>query len=125
MSTSLTGNTHVITLEKAVEMTRLYRKEKNNILNPAHAGKDILSLYETFNRSIFDKILAQVGCVGVRIHYGMTDDLRIHAIIVGVNSEGKDILPSTTSAEEGDSVIGEEGQLCPPICQPPSSALEK
>jgi len=42
---------------------------------------------------------------------------------VGVDAEGKDMLPaieSTGEAGDDDPVIVEDGIRCPPICPPPS-----
>ena len=105
-------------------MTARYRAEKENILADAYKGKDLLSICETFDRAAFDQTLALPDCVKLRVYYGMDTTLKVHAIVVGVNSNDQDILPeagmSTTQLEEGDVV--EEGQLCPPIC-PPASDL--
>jgi hypothetical protein len=49
------------------------------------------------------------------------DDQRLHAIIVGFDAEGKDILPVGGIAMDGtDPIIIENGQACPNYCPPPS-----
>jgi hypothetical protein len=134
---------HFIPLEKAKQMTALYRKEKE------HKEKIILPLSETFDAEPFRTILNKPGCVSVRIYYGMDDEKRLHAIIVGVNDKNEDMLTdtqstkstlnstttttdnttvdssSTTTGDVTDLVedtIIEEGQSCPPVC-PPTSPL--
>ena len=100
-------------------MTELYRGQKENILSPEYKGKDILSICETFDSEPFYLILGKPECKRLRIYYGMSEDLKVHAIIVGVNENNEDILPVpgiTTITND----IGEQGQLCPPICPPPS-----
>jgi hypothetical protein len=54
----------------------------------------------------------------------MSDDLLIHAIAVGVNSNNEDILPApgASVASETDAVIIEESIRCPDKC-PPESPL--
>jgi hypothetical protein len=106
----------LIPLQQAVEMTTRYRQEKENILDPSNRNKGILSLSETFDRADFDTILAQKGCVSLRIYYGMDDSLTMTAIIVGVNDKNEDILPA------GQESITEETVKCPPYC-PPGSPL--
>jgi hypothetical protein len=106
-----------IPLQQAVEMTTRYRQEKENILDAPNRNKGILPLSETFDRSDFDIILAQKGCVALRIYYGMDDSLTLTAIIVGVNDKNEDILPA-----DQENGITEEGVKCPPYC-PPGSPL--
>ncbi|HSU29082.1 MAG TPA: hypothetical protein VLJ68_11920 [Chitinophagaceae bacterium] len=120
------GVDHFISLAQAKEMTARYRAEKENILAPQYQGQDILSICETFNRSIFDVILAETDCVGLRIYFGMKPDLKVKTIIVGVNSKGEDILPSATNPAllegedgDGDGNIGQDGVPCPPSCPVP------
>jgi hypothetical protein len=132
MNTNLNETTHRISLEKAIQMTTLYRQQKENILKSEYAGTEILPISETFGRQAFDDLLAQPGCISVRIYYSMDEALKLHSIIVGVNDQNKDILPIhgteaitenthlTESAEEEETegVIIEEAQRCPPLCEP-------
>ena len=115
---------NTITLEQAIAMTTLYRSEKDNILKPEFAGRNILSRSESFSRTAFDQVLSQTDCVGLRIYFGMNPDLQIRTIIVGVNSKNEDMLPEEGSLPEtrdgGGKTIIEEGGVCPPICPPPS-----
>ena len=120
------GANHFISLEKAKAMTALYRAEKVNILEPQYKQQDILLDCETFNRSAFDTLLGEWDCVGIRLYFGMTDALTVKIIAVGVNSEGKDILPlasETSQVDAGGAFIVEEGVPCPPICPNPPNLL--
>ncbi len=113
----------LIPLHQAIKMTTLYRKEKENILNPSFRNKNILTLSETFDHADFNTILSQPNCAALRIYYGMDDSLQVHAIIVGVNDKDEDILPAESpAATDGGGSISEEGTRCPPIC-PPGSPL--
>jgi len=117
---------HFISLAAAIEMTSLYRLQKDKVLQQQFVGKNILPLSETFDRAAFDAVLSQPGCVGLRIYYGMQQDLTIHALIVGVNDKNEDLIPArtnnaTTTAETDDQII-ELGQRCPDIC-PTESTL--
>lgn len=119
---------HFITLQKGIDMTALYRQEKENILALPYKNLNILPLSETFDRAAFDTLLAETGCISVRIYYGMSEDLLVHAIIVGVNESNEDILPpaqNPLSTEAlTDYVILEQSIRCPPDCAPLSPLNE-
>ena len=115
---------HFISLQTGIEMTTLYRQEKENILASAYKDQNILPISETFDRAAFDTLLGETGCTAVRIYYGMSEDLLVHAIIVGVDENNEDILPShenvlSNSAETDESIL-EQGVRCPEDCAPPS-----
>ena len=119
----LPTGSHLIPLNQAIEMTTRYRETKETILAPEYKGQNILSTCETFNKEQFLAYLSKDIVVGFRIYYGMSEDLKIHAIIVGVDKDGGDILPSKTNnldLKTGEGEIFEDGQMCPPICPPPS-----
>lgn len=106
---------HLISLNQAKEMTAHYRKEKEVILGAPYQGKDILAISESFDAAVFNTVLNQPGCKSLRIYYGMSDDLKVHAIIVGVNEKNEDMLPAD-GVNLADPPIIEEGLRCPPIC---------
>lgn len=115
---------NLISLDVAKKMTALYRRERENVLGLPYKEKKILAVCETFDRQAFDTLLSEEGCTAVRIYYGMSDDLLIHAIAVGVNSNNEDILPAPEAsvASGTDAVIIEESIRCPDKC-PPESPL--
>jgi len=112
---------HFISLQQAIDMTTLYRQQKENVLADEYKGTNILAISETFDRAAFDWVLAQAGCTALRIYFGMDASLNIHSIVVGVNSNNEDILPpqqsgTTTTATTDDTGIIEEGNRCPDLC---------
>jgi hypothetical protein len=107
-----------ITLTSAASMAASYRTNKETILASAYQNQNILAVCETFDRSQIDDILAQSGCTGLRIYYGMDSNDKVHAILVGVDSNEADIIFPGTD----DSLIAEQGKRCPTDC-PPSSDL--
>ena len=113
---------HFISLQEAVDMTTLYRAEHENILKTEYQNQNILARSEAFERAAFDTLLAKNGCAGLRIYYGMGEDLKVHAIIVPTDSNGDDILPAQTLLEEEGEDIAERGIRCPDLC-PTASPL--
>lgn len=99
-----------ISVNQAREFIQRYSDNKAVILK-AGVDPDILAMSETFERSDIDQILNQQGCVSFRIYYGMSTDLKIHAIMVGVDNQENDILAAA------GPVIKEEGIRCPPYCK--------
>lgn len=100
-------------------MTTVYRNQKDNILKEDFRGINILAIAETFDRAAFDAILSEKGCTSLRIYFGMSDDLKIHSIIVGVNANNEDMLPSETNVTNASSIV-EAGIRCPTVCGPNS-----
>ena len=115
---------HFISLPVAIQMTTLYRNQKDNILKQELIGKSLLPLSETFDAAAFSAVLSNPDCKSLRIYYGMSDDLKVHAIIVGVNEKDEDIIPAQTTigSISGNTGLIEVGIQCPPQC-PPSSPL--
>lgn len=124
MSHQFFGNDHSINLEEAKKMIQKFKNEKDNIMKAEHAGKHLLPTCESFDRAAFDALLRREDCKGVRIYYGMREnDLRVHAVIVAFDAEGKDILPVENSvADSTDPQILDKGLPCPDYC-PDSSGL--
>jgi len=123
MAKQFFGNDHSISLEEAKKMTRKFREEKDKIVKDEYKGKHF-PVCESFDRSAFDALLQREDCKGVRIYYGMNEDShRIHAIIVAIDADGKDILPIKGVATDGTGpVILDRGLPCPDYC-PDSSEL--
>jgi hypothetical protein len=111
-----------ITLAQAVEMTTRFRQNKNSVISSSFSGQEIIAICDKFDRTIFDKLLGKADCAAIRIYYGMDESLRIHPILVAVDSNDADILPGS-NVEEGDD-IGEESLRCPPFCPMPSPLNE-
>jgi hypothetical protein len=116
---SPTGGSHFISLQQAIEMTSLYRAEKENILAPKFRDQGILPICETFDRNAFDSLLAESDCIRIRTYFCMDTNLNVKLVIVGVNSNNEDILPAGNTLSGGEEIV-EEGQRCPPYCPPPS-----
>lgn len=122
-STLPPAGSHFIPLNRGIEMTSLFRSQRDTILAAPFQGQDILPLSETFNRFDIDTLLAKEECQALRVYLGMDESLRIRLILVAVNGNAEDILPLQSQRAPGmdnDDDIVEEGQRCPPGCPPPS-----
>ncbi|XVJ66821.1 MAG: hypothetical protein HEQ40_11905 [Lacibacter sp.] len=109
---------HFISLQEAIEMTQLYRTERDAILKPEYQDQNILAKSESFDRASFEVLLNKEGCAGIRIYYGMSADLKVHAIIVAIDANGNDLLPAqagTLLTEAGEDIL-ERGIRCPDLC---------
>jgi len=60
-----------------------------------------------FGKDIVDKILAQPGCVGVRMYYGKHANGKAGVLLIGVDQYGKDIVTG---------VLAQPVIICPPYC---------
>ena len=122
---------HSISLDDAAAMTARYRQNKTLILQPGY-DPSILALCETFNKIPIVALAGNPACVGIRIYYGMDENLLCHAILCGVDVNGADILPPSTPAvakavrplDGGDDDILEDSIRCPSLCPPPSDLNE-
>lgn len=118
---------HSISLELAIEMTTRFRNEKDNILLDQYRESDILPICETYDKDAVMKLLLQPSCESFRIYYGMDADLKLHAILVGADANGADILTGLTEpslSDEEPGVLLEDGARCPHDC-PPESPLNQ
>ena len=99
---------HEISLQTAIGMTRLYRANR-----PTN-----FPLSESFEISAVQKLLATEGAAFLRVYYGMKENEEVDVILVAVNAEGEDILPSATavSSSPEEPVILEDGFRCPEFC---------
>lgn len=105
-------------------MTTRFRNHRENILKTEYEDQNILPFSETFDRAAFDALLNEQGAQGLRIYYGMDENLKIHTIIVGVDENNEDILPpgALASTEGEEPYIVENGTRCPELC-PTASVL--
>ena len=60
-----------------------------------------------FGKDLVDKILAQPGCVSVRMYYGKHANGKSGVIIIGVDKYGKDMV---------SGVLALPTMICPPLC---------
>ena len=88
---------HRVTLADAIEMTKAHR---------AAAGKDQMK-GGMWPREAFEALLAQPGCMGLRIYHGKGKDGAQNMVMVGVDASG---------AYMTSGAIMEFVMPCPPWC---------
>lgn len=77
-----------------------------------------------FGHEIIQEILAQEGCKGIRIYYGIDESGNRQLMLVGATSDGSNIIPSATlRTQDGDGIIGDASFPCPTYCNPPGGSL--
>jgi hypothetical protein len=69
-----------------------------------------------FGRNVIDQILAQGGCTGLRVHYGLDDQGNKVLIISGVDSQGENMLPLSPTAQDGEYILADMSLPCPNVC---------
>lgn len=106
-------------LTQASQWTRNYRNQNPGAIK-GHCVK----------KAQLDAILAQPGCEGVRMYYGLDDAGNRKLILVGIDADENDIITPTgvtsalRAAQEAESITAEEAQPivysgtqpCPPCC---------
>lgn len=88
---------HTIPRAAAAALTRRYRES---------AGKEA-QLAVLFPRDVYERILAQPGCAGIRAYRGRGEKGEEQTILVGVDADGNDMT---------SGVLAEFGIPCPPYC---------
>jgi hypothetical protein len=118
---------HSISLDRLKELTTRYEKNKTKILKEEFHSNGTLPTSETFERAAFDQLLAQEGCVGIRIYFGMDDESNVKLVAVAVDKNDQDILNSNSNLKkvqayettEEPMLALSDGLRCPPFCPPP------
>ncbi len=70
------------------------------------AASDVV-IAQYFGKDIVDKILAQPGCLGVRMYYGKHASGKSGVLLIGVDKYGKDMVTG---------VLAMPVIICPPYC---------
>jgi ABC-type dipeptide/oligopeptide/nickel transport system permease subunit len=87
-----------ISFQEATELVKTYER--------IAASDAVIAQY--FGKDLVDKVLAQPGCVGVRMYYGKHENGKSGVIILGVDKFGKDMV---------SGVLALPTSICPPLCR--------
>ena len=105
---------HRIPVAAAKAMTWRYR-------NSVPKGSFLAGL---FSAEAFQTLLAQPGCSGIRVYLGRHEDGTMNLVLVGTDTEGRDLVPGNPGLGENDGgEIMQDSYPCPPFCDD-SSPLE-
>jgi hypothetical protein len=85
-----------IDLNTAADLTANYRNANPNGLKARFFGKDILN-----------QILAQDGCMGIRIYFGLDAANEAQLVIVGADANENDQI---------NGIVGDRSFPCPSFC---------
>ena len=96
-----TGRRHLISQDEAAGILR--RKPPKLTYRGGH-----------FPRSVFDDLLAQPGCAGVRFYFGAKSDGSLAMVLVGIDTDEQDM---------SDGLIAEDFYPCPPFCDATSALI--
>jgi hypothetical protein len=99
---SLPARDHRISLAAAVALTKRYRDNAGKGAQKAGA----------FHADQVRELLAQPGCVALRIYYGKQDNGEEVLVLVGLDANDKELT---------GGVLLEVGFPCPPFCDDRSS----
>lgn len=88
---------HRISLEAAATLTGRFRRD-------AEPGEQRATM---FPREVFDSLLIQPGCLGIRIYNGVAEDGASANVLVGVDRDGNDMT---------SGALYDMGMPCPPYC---------
>jgi hypothetical protein len=130
---------HFIDRAEAKRLITNYQEMQYELVNPnlvkAQKEYGVLPTWEAFNEKSILAILAQPGCEGIRIHYGLKKEDKsgeivpmVVAVLVGVDKEGNSMwgaaavtkptakmqMKATERGAEDEGVILEDSQRCPP-----------
>jgi len=77
-----------------------------------------------FGAEILKQILAQEGCVGIRMYYALDDKGKRQLVLVAANSEGENLVPRSSN-RDGDEeyIVADASYPCPSFCPPSGIGL--
>ena len=120
--------THQISVAKANDLIARFVANKEAIADGAFADKDVFSNSQTFEISSVLTMLGQTGTTGLRAYFGMYDETeetprekrnKIVLVLCSSDIDNNDLnlAPDTDSK---DTIILQDGFICPTICSAPS-----
>lgn len=88
----------IITLADGSTKTARFRRKFSN---------ETKAVY--YSSNVYNDLMAQDGCVGIRIYNAIDEDGNLTNVLVGVDTNGDDMYTGT---------LINYGAICPPICPP-------
>jgi hypothetical protein len=69
-----------------------------------------------FGFEIIQQILNEAGCVGIRMYYGIDENGKKQIMLVGVDSDGENIIPNGENFLDGEGIVADASWPCPDYC---------
>lgn len=114
---------HVISLEKALQLTDNYARSKDVLLSGKYGDqKELLPDYETFNLQSIDSLMCQDETVGFRIYLGLDENNKIRLVLAGVDANGMDLLQETRQQK---GAFNKKNRMITTAAAPPPPATSK
>jgi hypothetical protein len=94
------------------------KRWKANFKETTQSPEDILGHF--FGTEGIQQLLNEAGCVGIRIYYALDDEGNKKLLLVGVDENGDDLIPSETESLDGEgNIILDYSWPCPDYCPGP------
>ncbi len=120
----------IVVKGKVIEQSKSYSPEVGKDIGYEAGAKMVKAHYDAnpddvlahfMGRNIIENILAQPGCVGIRMFHGLNELGIRQLVLVGVNKDGKNILEYTTTGDNGEitkqkAIVADMSRACPPYC---------
>lgn len=70
-----------------------------------------------FGFEIIRQILAEEGCVGIRMYYALDDNGKRQLVLVGTNAAGENLIPKSLKLDgEEEFIVADASYPCPSFC---------
>lgn len=91
------------------------KKWASNFRETMTSSDEIQAHY--FGFEIIKQILEQPGCVGIRMYYALDEKGEKKLLLVGVDAQGENMIPSENGlTTDGGNIVGDYSLPCPDYC---------
>jgi hypothetical protein len=127
----------IVVKGKVIEQNKSFNPEVGEDIGYEAGAKMIKAYYDQnqddvlahfMGRNVIENILAQPGCVGIRMFHAQNELGIRQLVLVGVDNKGNNILQFNTIGENGEmlkkkGIVADRSRLCPPYCGDPDTDL--
>lgn len=117
-SDALNAINHTLPVMEGLTMIDNFIANRETMLAGAFQGNDTLPVSETFNLQTILNLITQPSAVGFRAYLGLDSTNKVRIILVGADSDGKDIIQRNRETPGGtfagvSTMCDEAGQRWP------------
>jgi hypothetical protein len=109
-----------MSVAEAVNMVQSYQDRREMLSTAIQGGPNSLPVHETFNLQAIHDLICQPTAIGFRIYPALDNENNMRFVLVGVDSDGEDIVSRTKNnpggvylSEEFSNMVEESGQRWP------------